>query len=205
MSTRTPVPGPAAGAVGTGKRVVVIDNYDSFTYNLVHYLAEHGAEVTVRRNDETTVDELAEHDLLVVSPGPGNPDDAGVSVRAIRELTGRMPVLGVCLGHQGIARAFGGRIVRGVPTHGKTSEVAHDGSGPLGGLPNPFGATRYHSLVVDRDSLPDELVATAWTDDGVVMGLRHREQPTFGVQFHPESVLTGVGKRLVANFLEVVP
>ncbi|MGW5049907.1 anthranilate synthase component II [Actinokineospora sp. NPDC004072] len=187
------------------RRVAVVDNYDSFTYNLVHYLAEHGAEVTVRRNDETTVDELAEHDLLVISPGPGAPEEAGVSVAAVRELTGRMPVLGVCLGHQSIARAFGARVVRGAPTHGKTSAVAHDGSGVLAGLPSPFGATRYHSLVVDPASLPAELAATAWTDDGVVMALRHRDHPTYGVQFHPESVLTEVGKRLVANFLEAVP
>ncbi|GAA2083554.1 aminodeoxychorismate/anthranilate synthase component II [Aeromicrobium halocynthiae] len=186
-------------------RVAVIDNYDSFTYNVVHYLRELGSVVTVRRNDETTVDELAEHDRLVVCPGPGTPADAGVSTEAIRALSGRVPVLGVCLGHQSIASIFGGDVVRGTPMHGKTSGVVHDGVGVLRGLPSPFEATRYHSLVVDPATLPAELEVTGWSEDGVVMALQHREHPTYGVQFHPESVLTEVGRRLVANFLEVRP
>jgi anthranilate synthase/aminodeoxychorismate synthase-like glutamine amidotransferase len=183
-------------------RVAVIDNYDSFTYNLVQYLAELGAEPVVFRNDTVDVETLRGFDALVVSPGPGTPADAGVSVQAIRELTGAMPVLGVCLGHQALGVAFGARVVRHRPVHGKTSEVRHDGGAPFVGLPDPFEATRYHSLVVEEASLPPELVVSARTADGVVMGLRHREQPTYGVQFHPESVLTGEGKRLLRNFLE---
>jgi anthranilate synthase/aminodeoxychorismate synthase-like glutamine amidotransferase len=183
-------------------RVAVIDNYDSFTYNLVQYLAELGAEPVVFRNDAVAVEALRDFDALVVSPGPGMPADAGISVEAIRELTGAMPVLGVCLGHQALAEAFGGRVVRHQPVHGKTSPVRHDGAAPFDGLPDGFEATRYHSLVVEESSLPAELEVCARTDDGVVMGLRHREQPTFGVQFHPESVLTGEGKRLLRNFLE---
>ncbi len=182
-------------------RVAVIDNYDSFTYNLVQYLAELGAEPEVFRNDAVGVDALRAFDALVVSPGPGTPADAGVSVEAIRVLTGTMPVLGVCLGHQALAEAFGGRVVRHHPVHGKTSEVRHDGGPPFEGLPDRFEATRYHSLVVDERSLPPQLQVSAWTEDGVVMGLRHREQPTFGVQFHPESVLTLEGKNLLRNFL----
>ncbi|MEU8382194.1 aminodeoxychorismate/anthranilate synthase component II [Streptosporangium sp. NPDC048865] len=182
-------------------KVAVIDNYDSFTYNLVHYLAELGAAVSVFRNDETTIGGLARHDMLVISPGPRTPAEAGVSAPAARALTGRMPVLGVCLGHQGIAAAYGAEVVRTAPMHGRASTIRHDGTGVLAGLPNPFTATRYHSLAVDHASLPDELVPTAWTDDGVLMGLRHRSHPTFGVQFHPESVLTPMGKRLMANFL----
>jgi len=183
-------------------RVAVIDNYDSFTYNLVQYLAELGAEPVVFRNDAVAVEALRDFDALVVSPGPGTPADAGISVEAIRELTGVIPVLGVCLGHQALAEAFGGRVVRHQPVHGKTSPVRHDGAAPFDGLPDGFEATRYHSLVVEESSLPAELEVCARTDDGVVMGLRHREQPTFGVQFHPESVLTGEGKRLLTNFLE---
>ena len=186
-------------------RVAVIDNYDSFTYNLVQYLAELGAEPVVFRNDAVGVDALKEFDALVVSPGPGTPADAGISVEAIRELTGVMPVLGVCLGHQALAEAFGGRVVRNQPVHGKTSLVRHDGAAPFDGLPDGFEATRYHSLVVEEGSLPAELEVSARTDDGIVMGLRHREQPTFGVQFHPESVLTAEGKRLLRNFLETAP
>jgi anthranilate synthase/aminodeoxychorismate synthase-like glutamine amidotransferase len=183
-------------------RVAVIDNYDSFTYNLVQYLAELGAEPVVFRNDAVAVEALRDFDALVVSPGPGTPADAGISVEAIRELTGAMPVLGVCLGHQALAEAFGGKVVRHQPVHGKTSTVRHDGAAPFDGLPDGFEATRYHSLVVEERSLPAELEVCARTDDGVVMGLRHRDQPTFGVQFHPESVLTGEGKRLLRNFLE---
>ena len=182
-------------------RVAVIDNYDSFTYNLVQYLAELGAEPVVFRNDEVTVDALREFDALVVSPGPGTPADAGISVAAIRELSGAMPVLGVCLGHQALAEAFGGRVVRHQPVHGKTSAVHHDGAAPFAGLPDGFEATRYHSLVVDESALPAELEVSARTGDGVIMGLRHRGRPAYGVQFHPESVLTGEGKRLLRNFL----
>ena len=182
-------------------RVAVIDNYDSFTYNLVQYLAELGAEPRVFRNDRVSVGELRGYDGLVISPGPGRPEDAGVSVAAIRALTGHMPILGVCLGHQALGDAFGAAVVRHQPVHGKTSEVHHDGGAPFDGLPNPFEATRYHSLVVDAGSVPPVLVVCAWTDDGVVMGLRHRGHRTFGVQFHPESVLTVEGKRLLSNFL----
>jgi anthranilate synthase/aminodeoxychorismate synthase-like glutamine amidotransferase len=184
-------------------RVAVIDNYDSFTYNLVQYLAELGAEPVVFRNDAVSVEALRGFDALLVSPGPGTPDDAGISVEAIRELTGAMPVLGVCLGHQAMAEAFGGRVVRHDPVHGKTSQVRHDGAAPFDGLPDGFEATRYHSLVVEESSLPADLEVCARTDDGVVMGIRHREQPTYGVQFHPESVLTGEGKHLLRNFLEL--
>jgi anthranilate synthase/aminodeoxychorismate synthase-like glutamine amidotransferase len=184
-------------------RVAVVDNYDSFTYNLVQYLAELGAEPVVYRNDEVDVARLREHDALVISPGPGTPVDAGVSVAAIRELSGTMPVLGVCLGHQALGEAFGAHVVRHQPVHGKTSAVHHDGETPYDGLPDPFDATRYHSLVVDAAWLPGTLQVSAWTEDGVVMGLRHRQHPTFGVQFHPESVLTETGKQLLKNFLEL--
>lgn len=182
-------------------RVAVIDNYDSFTYNLVQYVAELDGQPEVFRNDEVGVDDLAGFDALIISPGPGEPRDAGVSIAAIRELTGRLPILGVCLGHQAIAEAFGGRVVRGTPVHGKTSTIHHNGALPFGGAPEPFEATRYHSLVVDRESLPPVLEVTAWTDDGVVMGLRHRADPTFGVQFHPESVMTPAGKVILGEFL----
>ena len=185
------------------RRVAVLDNYDSFTYNLVQYLEELGAEPEVFRNDAVGVEGLRGFDALVVSPGPGTPAEAGISVAAIRELTGVMPVLGVCLGHQAVGEALGGRVVRHSPVHGRSSAVRHDGAPPFTGLPDPFEAARYHSLVVERGSLPSELQVSAWTDDGVVMGLRHRSQPTFGVQFHPESVLTVEGRRLLRNFLEV--
>ncbi len=185
-------------------RVVVIDNYDSFTYNLVQILAEEGAAVTVSRNDETSVEALGSFDALIISPGPGGPAEAGVSVRAIAELSGRLPILGVCLGHQCLAQAFGGVVLRGRPRHGMTSWVHHDGRAPFTGLSAPFEATRYHSLVVERETLPHELEVSAWTADGVVMGLRHRSHRTYGVQFHPESVLTVEGRRLLRNFLRLV-
>jgi anthranilate synthase/aminodeoxychorismate synthase-like glutamine amidotransferase len=185
-------------------QVAVIDNYDSFTYNLVQYLADLGAEPAVYRNDAIRVECLRRHDALVVSPGPGTPDDAGISVEAIRELSGTMPVLGVCLGHQALGQAFGARVVRHTPVHGKTSLVHHDHSELFAGLPDPFEATRYHSLVVETGSLPAELEPTAWTKDGVLMSMRHRSHPTFGVQFHPESVLTASGQRLLGNFLGLV-
>lgn len=182
-------------------RVAVIDNYDSFTYNLVQHLAQLGVEPEVFRNDAITADALAGHDALVISPGPGRPEAAGISIEAIRRLSGSMPILGVCLGHQAMGAAFGGRVVRYAPVHGKTSLIRHDGGPPFAGVENPFEATRYHSLVVEAASLPPELRVSARTEGGVVMGLRHRDHPTFGVQFHPESVLTPEGKRLLGNFL----
>jgi anthranilate synthase/aminodeoxychorismate synthase-like glutamine amidotransferase len=188
---------------GRSLRVGVIDNYDSVTYNLVQYLAELGARCRTYRNDEVSLSELGDHDALVISPGPGTPDDAGVTLEAIRQLTGRLPILGVCLGHQAIAQVFGGRVVRGEPVHGKTALVSHDGNSPFEGMPDPFEATRYHSLIVERTSVPSDLQVSAWTEDGVVMGLRHREHPTLGVQFHPESVLTLGGRHLLNNVLRL--
>jgi anthranilate synthase/aminodeoxychorismate synthase-like glutamine amidotransferase len=182
-------------------RLAVIDNYDSFTYNLVQYLAELGATPEVFRNDEVTVGELGNFSGVVISPGPGTPADAGVSTQAIRDLTGKVPILGVCLGHQCLAEAFGGRVVRNEPSHGKTSWIRHDNSGVLAGVADPFEATRYHSLIVERDSVPEDLVITAWTADRTVMGLRHARHPTYGVQFHPESVLTKEGKKILSNFI----
>ena len=183
--------------------VLVIDNYDSFTYNLVQFLGELGAEVDVVRNDKAEVGELLERgaDRLVISPGPCTPSDAGISIEASRAFPeAGVPTLGVCLGHQSMVEAFGGRTIRGEPIHGKDAEVEHDGSGVYEGLPNPLRAGRYHSLVADPD-LPGDLVQTA-SFDGVVMGVRHRELPAEGVQFHPESVLTPEGKALLANFLK---
>ena len=184
-------------------RVLIIDNYDSFTYNLVQYLGELGAEVVVRRNDEVTADEVsALHvDRIVVSPGPCTPDEAGVSLPLVGELSGEVPILGVCLGHQSIGQAFGADVVRGEPVHGKTARIHHDGKGVYAGLEQDFEATRYHSLVIEPGSMPDCLVVTSETEDGVIMGVRHREHPTEGVQFHPESVLTTSGKALLENFL----
>jgi anthranilate synthase component 2 len=186
-------------------RLLMIDNYDSFTYNLVQYLGELGAEVEVLRNDKARLDELLARapDGLVISPGPGRPANAGVTIPAIRAFAEReIPVLGVCLGHQGIGEAFGGRVV-GARTlmHGKTSWIHHDERGLFAGLPSPFEATRYHSLVIERESCPALLEIAAWTEDGEIMGVRHRELPVAGVQFHPESILTHEGKRLLANFL----
>ncbi len=189
-------------------RVVVIDNYDSFTYNLVQYLGELGAEPLVHRNDVVTVDEVeaVEPDAIVISPGPGRPEDAGISNDLIARLGPRIPTFGVCLGHQCIGQVFGGQVVRAAQVmHGKTSWIRHSGVGVLAGLADPFEATRYHSLVVDRETLPAVLEVTAETEDGVIMGLRHREHPIEGVQFHPESILTSVGKDLLANFLGAVP
>jgi anthranilate synthase/aminodeoxychorismate synthase-like glutamine amidotransferase len=184
--------------------IVVIDNYDSFTYNLVQYLAEiSGTRIKVFRNDALTVDGIRdEHPThLVISPGPCTPDQAGVSLEAITALSGECPILGVCLGHQAIGQAFGGKVIRGeAPVHGKTSLIHHDRRGVFAGLPQPFVATRYHSLVVDR-ALPVMLECSAWTQDGVIMGLRHKEFWVEGVQFHPESLLTAVGKDLLRNFL----
>jgi len=186
-------------------RVLVIDNYDSFVYNLVQYLGELGAEPIVHRHDAVTVEEVEAlaPDAVLISPGPGRPEDAGISNEVIRRLGGAgVPVLGVCLGHQCIGQVFGGEIVRAPEImHGKTSPVHHRGVGVLAGLPDPFEATRYHSLVVEPASMPDVLEVTATTADGVVMALRHRELPIEGVQFHPESILTSVGKPLLRNFL----
>jgi anthranilate synthase component II len=185
-------------------RVLVIDNYDSFTYNLVQYLGELGAEVLVRRNDEVTTGEIPalQPDRIVVSPGPCTPNEAGVSLKAIEEAPEGVPVLGVCLGHQAIGQAYGGKVVRAKePVHGKTTRIMHDGEGVYRGLPQGFEATRYHSLVIEPDSVPGRLTVTSRTEDGVIMGVRHKELPVEGVQFHPESVLTGSGKELLKNFL----
>jgi anthranilate synthase/aminodeoxychorismate synthase-like glutamine amidotransferase len=190
-----------------GPRVLVIDNYDSFVYNLVQYLGELGASPLVHRHDEVTIEQIVESrpDAILISPGPGRPEDAGVSNEVIEKLAGRVPILGVCLGHQCIGQVFGGQVVRAHQVmHGKTSFVHHNGAGVLAGLPDPFEATRYHSLVVDAASVPDVLEVTATTDDGTVMALRHREVAVEGVQFHPESILTSSGHQLMANFLAQV-
>ena len=189
-------------------RVLVIDNYDSFTFNLVQYLGELGAAVEVFRNDAVDVAGIRARrpDALVLSPGPCTPDEAGVTLEAVRSLAGELPILGVCLGHQAIGQAFGGRVVRNFRiVHGKSSPVHHRGTGIYAGIPSPFEAGRYHSLVVDRRSLPASLRVTSWTDGGEVMGLRHRSLDVEGVQFHPESILTGAGKRLLANWLGRLP
>ncbi len=186
--------------------LIMIDNYDSFTYNLVQYLAELGQEVRVFRNDQITVDAIAElqPQHLVISPGPCTPNEAGISVAAIKYFAGKIPVLGVCLGHQSIGQAFGGKIVHARQLmHGKTSMIHHHGVGVFTGLGNPFEATRYHSLVVDRASLPDCFEVTAWTDDEEIMGMRHKELVVEGVQFHPESFLTEHGHALLKNFLNM--
>ena len=186
---------------GQSPKLAVIDNYDSFTYNLVQYLGELGVEPVVYRNDSVTVGELASYDGIVISPGPGTPAEAGISTQVIKDLSGKVTILGVCLGHQCLGEAFGGRVVRNEPSHGKTSWIRHDNSGVLAGVNDPFEATRYHSLIVERSSIPDELVVTAWTADETVMGLRHSRHPTYGVQFHPESVLTKEGKKILSNFI----
>ena len=186
--------------------IFVLDNYDSFTYNLVQYFGELGAEPVVRRNDEITVEEIAalNPERICISPGPGTPVEAGISEAVIRELGPRIPVLGVCLGHQAIGEVFGGEVIRaGRLMHGKTSPILHDDDGVFAGLPSPFEATRYHSLVVKPESVPDTLVVNARTAEGEIMGLRHREFPIHGVQFHPESILTAEGKRLLENFLRL--
>jgi anthranilate synthase/aminodeoxychorismate synthase-like glutamine amidotransferase len=184
-------------------RVLVIDNYDSFTYNLVQYLGELGAEVLVRRNDEVTPEEVSvlHPDRIVVSPGPCTPNEAGVSIELIEKVGERIPILGVCLGHQSIGQAFGAEVVRGEPVHGKTARIMHDGRGVYKGLAQGFEATRYHSLVIEPGSVPESLVVTSSTEDGTIMGVRHREYPIEGVQFHPESILTRSGHDLLKNFL----
>ncbi len=186
--------------------ILVIDNYDSFTYNLVQYLGELGADPEVRRNDQTTVEEIGRMapERIVISPGPKTPTEAGICLEVIKAFAGRMPLLGVCLGHQAIGQAFGGRVIRAPQImHGKTSEIHHDGKTVFSGLPNPFPATRYHSLIVERSSLPECLEISASTADGLIMGLRHKRMKVEGVQFHPESVLTHAGKELLANFLRL--
>jgi anthranilate synthase component 2 len=186
--------------------VFVLDNYDSFTYNLVQYMGELGAEIAVRRNDELTPEEVESlhPDRILLSPGPCTPQEAGISIPLIRHFAGKLPILGVCLGHQAIGAAFGGKVVRAPKLmHGKTSEVIHDGRSLFHGISSPMTCTRYHSLIVAEDGLPRQLEVTARTEDGIIMGLRHREYPVEGVQFHPESVLTLDGKQLIRNFLKM--
>ncbi len=184
-------------------RVLVIDNYDSFTYNLVQYLGELGAEVVVKRNDELTPEEIPgiNPDRIVISPGPCTPNEAGISLKTIETAPEGVPVLGVCLGHQSIGQAYGAKVVRGEPVHGKTAKILHDGEGVYRGLPQGFQATRYHSLVIDPETVPESLLVTSRTEDGVIMGVRHRDLPVEGVQFHPESVLTEGGRQMLKNFL----
>jgi anthranilate synthase/aminodeoxychorismate synthase-like glutamine amidotransferase len=186
--------------------LLVIDNYDSFTYNLVQYFGELGADPVVKRNDAVTADEVGKMrpDKIVISPGPGTPADAGISMDLIRRFGPKLPILGVCLGHQSIGEVYGGKVVRAERLmHGKTSPIRHDGKGVFAGLPNPFEATRYHSLLVEKKSVPACLEVTADTAEGEIMGLRHREFPVHGVQFHPESILSKEGKDLLANFLKI--
>jgi anthranilate synthase/aminodeoxychorismate synthase-like glutamine amidotransferase len=186
--------------------ILVLDNYDSFTYNLVQYLGELGADPKVYRNDAITVDQIRElkPERIVISPGPGVPKDAGITIAAVRAFAGKIPILGVCLGNQAIGEAFGGRVVRAAQLmHGKTSEICHDSATIFRGLPYRFKATRYHSLIVEKDSLPETLEVSATTPDGLIMGLRHREYPVEGVQFHPESVMSEHGKKLLENFLKL--
>ena len=185
--------------------ILVIDNYDSFTFNLVQYLGILGVEVIVKRNDAISLDDISalRPERILVSPGPCTPNEAGISMEVIRELSGTLPILGVCLGHQSIGQVFGGKVVRaGKIMHGKTSPIEHTNRGVFSGLPSPFQATRYHSLVVEKASLPECLNVTAWSDDGEIMGIRHKEHPTEGVQFHPESILTEHGLDMMRNWLE---
>jgi len=186
--------------------IFILDNYDSFTYNLVQYMGELGAELVVHRNDKITCDQIEAlaPAKIVISPGPCTPNEAGISMAVVERFAGKVPILGVCLGHQSIGQVFGGTVTRApYIMHGKTSEIRHDGEGVYAGLPNPFTATRYHSLIVERDSVPDCLRIVAETEDGLVMGLRHRDMAVEGVQFHPESILTSQGQRLLGNFLGV--
>jgi len=188
------------------RMILLIDNYDSFTFNLVHYLGELGAECEIVRNDAITASEAIQRgpEAIVLSPGPCTPNEAGICLDLIRAAAGRIPLLGVCLGHQAIGQAFGGEVVRApTPVHGKVSRINHQGSDVFADLPSPFSATRYHSLVVERRTLPDALEATAFTDDGLIMGLRHRSYQLFGVQFHPESIASEYGHELLANFLRI--
>jgi anthranilate synthase/aminodeoxychorismate synthase-like glutamine amidotransferase len=186
--------------------ILLLDNYDSFTYNLAQYLGELGCDVEVHRNDKISVDEIARRkpERIVISPGPCTPQDAGICIDVVRRLADKFPILGVCLGHQAIGAAFGGKVIRAPKIfHGKTSSIKHDSKGVFRKLPDPFTATRYHSLIVERKSLPREFIVSAETDDGIIMGIRHRRHKLEGVQFHPESVLTESGKNLLQNFLSL--
>ena len=186
--------------------LLMIDNYDSFTYNLVQYLGELGQDMKVYRNDKITIPEIEamKPERIVISPGPCTPKEAGISIDVIRHFAGKIPILGVCLGHQSMGEAFGGDVIRApYLMHGKTSMIHHDGKTLFAGLPNPFEATRYHSLIIKRETLPSVLEISAWTDDGIIMGVRHKEFKVEGVQFHPESILTGAGKDLLRNFLKL--
>ena len=186
--------------------ILVVDNYDSFTFNLVHFLGDVGARCEVWRNDAITVEAALARapEAIVMSPGPCTPDEAGICLDLVAAAAGKVPILGVCLGHQAIGQAFGARVVRApAPMHGKVSRIFHAGTDILAGIPSPFSATRYHSLIIDRASLPEALVPTAWTEDGLLMGLRHRGLPVFGVQFHPESIASEAGHEILANFLAI--
>ena len=188
-------------------KTVIIDNYDSFTYNLFQYIAELGHDVTVIRNDKTTLAELEheKYEAIIISPGPGNPDEAGISKEVIRHFAGKVPILGVCLGHQSIGEVFGGRVIRGpIPVHGKTSEIKHGGEGLYKDLPQPMVVGRYHSLIVERETLPECLEVTSATEDGIIMGVKHKEYKVEGVQFHPESVLTPEGLKMLKNFFDSI-
>jgi para-aminobenzoate synthetase component II len=205
-----PVASPAAASaeqpVPCAKMILLLDNYDSFTYNLAQYLGQMGQDVEIRRNDEVTLDEIQDlrPERIVISPGPCTPKEAGISVPLIQRFAGDIPIIGVCLGHQAIGAAFGGRVIRAQKVmHGKTSEIQHDGKTIFHGLPQQFVATRYHSLIVERETLPNTLEVSAETSDGTIMGLRHRKLPVEGVQFHPESILTIAGFRLLENFLDI--
>ncbi|WP_433746165.1 aminodeoxychorismate/anthranilate synthase component II [Falsibacillus pallidus] len=183
--------------------ILMIDNYDSFTFNLVQYIGELGEQIIVRRNDKITIEEIEKlaPSYLMISPGPCSPDEAGISMEAIRYFAGKIPIFGVCLGHQSIAQVFGGKVIRAKRLmHGKTSEIHHDGKAVYQSLKNPFSATRYHSLIVEKETLPDCLEITSWTEEGEIMGIRHKEFPIEGVQFHPESIMTEEGKMLLRNF-----
>ena len=186
-------------------RILVIDNYDSFVYNIVQYLAQLGAKVDVKRNDEVTVEQAREYDGVLLSPGPGTPSDAGVCIDIVKELGGQVPIFGVCLGHQAIGQVYGGNVVRAPELlHGKTSPIHHFNDGVFAGLPNPMPATRYHSLIIERETLPEALNVTAQTDSGMIMGVRHHKLDVEGVQFHPESILTTSGHDMIGNFVQRV-
>jgi len=203
---KTRIPNPKS-KIQNCEMILVIDNYDSFTYNIVQYLGELGADLLVRRNDEVTLEQIRNElrpERILISPGPGTPDDAGISLEVLRDFADKVPILGVCLGHQAIGQFFGGQVVRApIPVHGKYAEICHDGKGLFAGLTYRFKAGRYHSLIVDRAGLPDSLEISATTPDGLIMGVRHKTLKVEGVQFHPESILTVEGKKLLQNFLNL--
>jgi anthranilate synthase/aminodeoxychorismate synthase-like glutamine amidotransferase len=207
MSAMVEIAGRSVPMTGVGRRIVLVDNYDSFTYNLYQYLLILGADVDVVRNDEITVDAIAamDPDGIVISPGPSRPENAGISVELITRLGPSVPTLGVCLGHQAMGLVYGGDVIRVEPVHGKRSAVSHSGKGLFAGLPSPLDAGRYHSLAIDRDTLPEVLEVTAWAADGLIMGVRHREYPVEGIQFHPESILTDDGAQMLSTWLASVP